>query len=628
MHPQKKQKIELELNKGSEISEKDRDFLATKWFANNLVENNEVLDKLKQEYNDSKPYNHCIIKNVINSELISRVKKEITTKLSFTRKQTDIYAYHQSGDLANLDGLNKDEINSLNNLKALRDAIYSNKFRDFVSKVTGCGPLSGSVTDMSANIYYNRDHLLLHDDVIGDRRISFILYIPETDSEASSWDPENGGGLELYPQLNDSSVPDNLPSCKLELEYNQMIFFAVEPGRSFHSVEEVISKSNKNRRISIQGWFHYPQRDEPGYIENAKMIRSGIPTLAQIFKGGDYAEFSTRFNEIPLSEDKNQETTLDLKNGEGEALNGNLAHEKILPASSNVLGTENIKSSNDDIKECESETSFDYTLTDSDIAHLSKYINEEYLSEKILDQISNLFLDQSFIQLGKFLKKELSEKIELMVDSLDSHDGFNKEKIPLHTAAISSDWKVCGPPVLRRFLKLEQTLASTDEINVPESELAGILREIQTSVFESVSFKKWLARITAIEPILAHRGAVRRFRPGLDYILASPSSEQTSTLDACLCLTPSANSAGKRDLWKSGDIGGFECYVTIDTDDSKASVYDRPAGHESDDALLTVPASWNTLNLVYCEQDVNKFVKYISASAGGSRFDFFNEYKV
>ena len=62
-------------------------------------------------------------------------------------------------------------------LLQLRDSLYSQEFRDFLRSVTGCGALSGIKTDMSCADYGQGSYLLNHDDVIGTRRISFILYI-------------------------------------------------------------------------------------------------------------------------------------------------------------------------------------------------------------------------------------------------------------------------------------------------------------------------------------------------------------------------------------------------------------------------------------------------------------------
>lgn len=138
---------------------------------------------------------------------------------------------NQTGDLSNLSGLPASELALLPTLLELRDALYSKEFRSFVQEVTGCGPLSGIKTDMSCAEYSEGCYLLNHDDVIGTRRISFILYLvldepawqpevrsPSTESKrllslVSQW----GGALELYPVLEaDEQNPDrpNVPVSK------------------------------------------------------------------------------------------------------------------------------------------------------------------------------------------------------------------------------------------------------------------------------------------------------------------------------------------------------------------------------------------------------------------------------
>lgn len=61
------------------------------------------------------------------------------------------------------------------------------------------GPLSSRKDrqDMSVNSYKKSCHLLNHDDVIGSRRVSYILYMPLPIDQP--WQPEWGGALELYP---------------------------------------------------------------------------------------------------------------------------------------------------------------------------------------------------------------------------------------------------------------------------------------------------------------------------------------------------------------------------------------------------------------------------------------------
>jgi Rps23 Pro-64 3,4-dihydroxylase Tpa1-like proline 4-hydroxylase len=94
---------------------------------------------------------------------------------------------NQTGDLSNLSGLPASELALLPTLFELRDAIYSKTFRSFVQEVTGCGPLSGIKTDMSCAEYSEGCYLLNHDDVIGTRRISFILYLV---LDEPAWKPE------------------------------------------------------------------------------------------------------------------------------------------------------------------------------------------------------------------------------------------------------------------------------------------------------------------------------------------------------------------------------------------------------------------------------------------------------
>ena len=105
---------------------------------------------------------------------------------------TAVVVIHQSGDLANFDGLDNDALAKLPSLLALRDALYSQTFRDYVSHITGCGALSGRKTDMAINVYTPGCYLLCHDDVIGSRKVSYILYL--TDPE-TPWKPEWGGAL-------------------------------------------------------------------------------------------------------------------------------------------------------------------------------------------------------------------------------------------------------------------------------------------------------------------------------------------------------------------------------------------------------------------------------------------------
>ena len=202
------------------------------------------------------------------------------------------FQINQSFDLASLtpEHLPEATLAKLPALQELRDALYSPGFRDWVRQVTECGPLSQQKVDASVSRYTkgfvllssfrslcrgstphtssllpSRCHLLLHDDVISTRRISWILYLP-----SESWTPAWGGALELYPSLqsNPSSVPldpskpatwkeeigsDVFPGKTIHPKWGQFVFFEVMPGMSYHSVEEVI-KGDGKERLSISGW--------------------------------------------------------------------------------------------------------------------------------------------------------------------------------------------------------------------------------------------------------------------------------------------------------------------------------------------------------------------------------------
>jgi Rps23 Pro-64 3,4-dihydroxylase Tpa1-like proline 4-hydroxylase len=62
--------------------------------------------------------------------------------------------------------------------------------------------------------------------------------------------------------------PEAVPMKSIPPSWNQFIFFEVQPGRSFHSVEEVLVGGGEDgrERLSISGWFHAAQEGEEGYI--------------------------------------------------------------------------------------------------------------------------------------------------------------------------------------------------------------------------------------------------------------------------------------------------------------------------------------------------------------------------
>ena len=131
-----------------------------------------------------------------------------------------------------------------------RSSIYSSEFCKLISDISGCGILSDRI-DCSCNIYCQGGHLLCHDDVIGTRAISFILYL--TDPE-EPWTESDGGALELFDKEECDPFPRTYPSKFILPNWNKFVFFEVKPGESFHAIQEILGEKP---RISISGWFHF-----------------------------------------------------------------------------------------------------------------------------------------------------------------------------------------------------------------------------------------------------------------------------------------------------------------------------------------------------------------------------------
>jgi hypothetical protein len=95
--------------------------------------------------------------------------------LEATYKETDLFKLYQTADFANY-------ATPPPCARCWRCATrcIRTKCAQFVEHVTQCGALSDRV-DCAANVYMRGSHLLAHDDVIGTRRVSYIIYLSEPD---------------------------------------------------------------------------------------------------------------------------------------------------------------------------------------------------------------------------------------------------------------------------------------------------------------------------------------------------------------------------------------------------------------------------------------------------------------
>lgn len=584
--------------------------------------------QLQQSVKDSQPYRWGTIKNLIDDELLRNVRNEIMSEIEFTKKETDIYKVFQSGDLANLSAMPESLLKRLPSIYKLRSAIYSETFRSFISDVTGCGKLSGVKTDLSLQLYTKGCHLLTHDDVIGSRRVSFILYMPDPDT---TWKPHYGGGLQLFDSLV-PNVPESDCHSKLVPEFNQIAFFTVQPGLSFHAVEEV---KVDRQRLSLQGWFHIPQQGEDGFIPGEQERTERKSTLQQL-ESKELKDYD--FPKLKFSR---------------------------------ISAPVNIESS---------------ILDELDIKYLSRFMNPSLLTDASINRLAEIFNDESVVDILTFLNSDYETLLKKEMKSVEINEF---PPMPKCQKEVNFPWKLAIPCHKQRFMYMDgrefEDITTSDSISIinqvedfssntnfqltsqflrmadstadeefEKSKLdnAQSVRSLEisaklcdlASMFRTRSFRKWLTAITKLK-LIKENLLVRRFRPGQDFILATKNTDDVDfdasvdsndymdgLLESTLNLTPSTG-------WENGEWGGYElCLVDDDHDadchekedgsqeeeeeeelnEDEAAIY-RTA--DQDSVVYEGQACWNKLSLMYRDPSVMKFVKYVSFDAPGSRWD-------
>ena len=567
---------------------------------------------LRASYDASLPYNHVVLGGFCEAERMRLIHEEAKQTMVTTFKETDLFKVYQTGDLGAVDA---SLARKLPQLMALRAAIYSPEFRQFVCDITGVTDLTDRI-DCSANAYVQGCHLLCHDDVIGTRRVSYIIYLTDPDD---AWDARDGGALELYPldqmsQLDRGpaagglqGVPAASPSAAVLPLFNSMALFAVKPGRSYHSVQEVFADKP---RLSISGWYHGP----------TPPLGADQASLSQIIAKGD----DTRPFEA-------------------------------LPALPFLQGAE------------------PEPLSAVEVAELSLLVNPVYLQPTCIARVNAQFCEDNSVQLQGFLRDDVSAALLAACGEADEESPLGKGRAPSgYDAATSDAWRAVGPPHKRRHLLFHPPSAPAPLVDKlsPALSVGLELHALARGLFRSRAFARLLEALTTLRAT-AVRDEVRRFRPGLDYTVAHYGGmAKEARLDATLCFVQGAAqraglaAAGQPggdeddedddeddgddedgedegaggvadgDEWASGDVGGFECYIEADLKDGHdsaeaAEVYKGPAADGDDDpSLLSVSPGANVLSLVMRDTEVMRFVKFVSAQAPGSRWDLACEYEI
>jgi prolyl 3-hydroxylase /prolyl 3,4-dihydroxylase len=639
-------------------------------------------------------YKHGVICPLIEPSLLRSVRSEIQEHLSFTEKETDIYKIFQSGDLANLDGLDDASLARLPSLLQLRDALYSQQFREYLSSLTGSGKLSGQKTDMAINVYTEGCHLLCHDDVIGSRRLSYILYLTDPDTP---WRPEWGGALRLYPTtLVAHTDPDHIKaaveikipspdhSISIPPAFNQLSFFTVQPGESFHDVEEVYrpsetdkGKEKKRVRMAISGWYHIPQEGEDGYEEGLEEKLAERSSLSQLQGRGNidiYDQPQPSPITVGLTPSSPRPPTYD----EDMAWKGK--------------GKNPVKVST--IRDEGAEATVAAELSEFDLDFLLKFIAPSYLTPDIADELAETFETECSLSLDQVLSEKFASELRKYIEEQEA------DALPPSSSDIElqTQWTVARPPHKHRYL-FEQPGACKMS-HLPKSPISELLNDL----LPSLSFKKWLSKITGLNQLTKFNLLARRFRRGKDYTLANEYRGEEPQLEFTIGLTPTLgwekDEQGVEDYEDEGEeeeegeegeernggagngdglsgseqviskekgtgepvLGGYEVYMRGDDEDgddeyedyekeeeeisdgeqepgnekerakakkpkSDPAIYKSASGADGEDdgVLFSMAAGWNRMSIVLRDRGVLKFVKYVSAAALGDRWDITGE---
>ena len=603
-----------------------------------------------------------------------------------------------------------------------------------MSNITGTGKLSGKKTDMAVNVYTPGCHLLCHDDVIGTRRVSYILYLTDPDEP---WKDEWGGALRLYPTLEMEAenkdgkkykVPSPNATVRIPPAFGQLSFFAVQPGESFHDVEEVYAddgtapdgKGAKKRvRTAISGWYHIPQEGEDGYEPGLEEKLAEKSSLMQLQGKADQFDLPQPAIGTYQENDPTEE--------------GSITAAK---------------------RAMQEEVLDDDTLTQSDLEFLLKYLAPTYLTPDTLESVAAAFTDNCSLILDNFLSHSFSESARFYIMDEES------ESLPEASADIESKtaWKVARPPHKHRYLFQQPDPISPSQARAPSQGLPtppasfpqpgsdgpegpSPIHDLLTNLLPSRAFKKWLQLATA-QTLLSHNLLARRFRKGKDYTLATGYDNESPRLEITLAITPTKGwgedgdseneveegeakeDQAKEDETKQGEtkgsevkadvvkeseakesevkedktkevkvkegeelkttkpdgtlskkdnaptieveptpettsVGGYLAYIAGDDDDPSDSgsdngievppslstgarstgprskklkadpaVYKAPTDPDDDGTLFSMPAGWNRLGIVLRDQGTMRFVKYVSASAKGDRWDVMGEFGI
>ncbi|ORY05862.1 hypothetical protein K493DRAFT_344792 [Basidiobolus meristosporus CBS 931.73] len=187
---------------------------------------------------------------------------------------------------------------------------------------------------------------------------------------------------------------------------------------------------------------------------------------------------------------------------------------------------------------------------------IEAWINPRYLNEDASKQISDIFLEQSSVELQKFLRPEVYDEV-------------------LKALSDASWSRSVGPAHARRYRRI-------DFDNTPR---AALLQSLQTFL-QSKEFSQFICKLTNLE--LIHVSCETRAFGKSEYTMCNDQALEREGLDVVLSLIDNE--------WNE-EWGGATHYVA------------------EDENLLTLWPTKNTLSLVLRDEGTMRFVRYINHHA-------------
>ena len=183
-------------------------------------------------------------------------------------------------------------------------------------------------------------------------------------------------------------IPETTPCAVLLPRFNHLASFVVEPGVSFHAVQEVLGD---RPRLSLQGWYHAAEAPARWRDATLQRLKSYHPQAAPVGSSKD----NNNGNERRRQEEDTEGEYVPLDYGDDE------------------VGAEAEPNALDD--GIDNDDAAAPLLSDQDRTHLSHFLHPTYLEESAVAEICQKFEEDSSVQLRHFLNETWVERLRTAV---------------------------------------------------------------------------------------------------------------------------------------------------------------------------------------------------------------------